>query len=88
MRQLTGYRVPADELYRLGIVEAVGEGVLDRREARYIDKIIDFGHKTLEDVMTPRMVMAMLPASTSIAEFLDHESSRIFSRIHWTSFLL
>ncbi len=51
--------------------EAVGKGVLDTREAHYIDKIIDFGNKTLEDVMTPRSAIFYLSADMSAGEMVD-----------------
>jgi CBS domain containing-hemolysin-like protein len=41
--------------------EAVGEGVLDRQEALYIEQIFDFGDLTVGDVMTPRSQVFALP---------------------------
>jgi CBS domain containing-hemolysin-like protein len=51
--------------------EAVGDGVLDRSEAHYIDKIIDFGNKTLEDVMTPRSALLYLSADMTGREMVE-----------------
>ena len=50
--------------------EAVGEGVLDQQEARYIDQIFSFGARTLKDVQTPRAGILFLPAETSPSEVL------------------
>jgi len=55
--------------------EAVGDGVLDRAEALYINRIFDFGDKTLREVMTPRSQIAFLPANSSI-----EEAARNYSR--------
>lgn len=52
--------------------EAVGDGVLDREEALYINRIFDFGDKTLRDVMTPRSQIAFLPAGSSLEEAARH----------------
>lgn len=51
--------------------EAVGEGVLDRDEAKYIDQIFDFGNKTLESIMTPRSQIFFLPIDTSPSEMVS-----------------
>lgn len=48
--------------------EAVGEGVLDRQEAHYIEQIFDFGDLTLGDVITPRSQLIALPMSMPLAE--------------------
>jgi len=48
--------------------EAVGEGVLDRQEAHYIEQIFDFGDLTLGDVMTPRSQVIALPITMPIAQ--------------------
>ena len=52
--------------------EAVGDGVLDRAEALYINRIFDFGDKTLREVMTPRSQIALLPAESSLEEAARH----------------
>jgi putative hemolysin len=49
---------------------AVGEGVLDRQEAKYIQQIFDFGDKTVRDVMTLRSQIFFLPASMSLSEMM------------------
>ena len=52
-----------EDMVRSLAQEAVGDGVLDREEALYINRIFDFGGKSLRDVMTPRSQIAFLPAS-------------------------
>jgi len=51
--------------------EAVGEGVLNPVEARYIDHIFEFGDKTVEDVMTPRSNVLFLSAEMALADMLQ-----------------
>jgi putative hemolysin len=51
--------------------EAVGEGVLNPVEARYIDHIFEFGDKTVEDVMTPRSNIHFLSADMPLEEMLQ-----------------
>lgn len=63
----------------LGI--ATREGTLRRDESRLFDNVLRLEEVTVADVMTPRTVAMMLPATTSIADFLVHPSIDIFSRI-------
>lgn len=48
--------------------EAVGAGVLDRQEAKYIEQIFDFGDLTLGDIITPRSQVFALPVSMPLEE--------------------
>ncbi len=50
--------------------EAVGDGVLDQNEARYIEQIFDFGNRTVEDLMTPRSNMEFFSAAMPIGEIV------------------
>jgi len=50
--------------------EAVGDGVLDQEEARYIEQIFDFGNRTVEDLMTPRSNVVFLQADMPITEMV------------------
>jgi putative hemolysin len=50
--------------------EAVGDGVLDQNEARYIEQIFDFGNRTVEDLMTPRSAVVFLDASLPFEEIV------------------
>jgi len=51
--------------------EAVGDGVLDKAEARYIEQIFDFGNRTVGDLMTPRSNVDYLSVDTPIADILE-----------------
>jgi len=51
--------------------EAVGEGVLDRAEARYIEQIFDFGNRTVGDLMTPRSKVIFLSVDMPIDDILE-----------------
>jgi CBS domain containing-hemolysin-like protein len=51
--------------------EAVGEGALDRQEAQFIDHIFEFGHKSVEDVMTPRSDIVFLPVDMSLDAMVE-----------------
>jgi len=57
-----------EDMVRVLAREAVGDGVLDRLEAQFIEQIFDFGNKTLEDVMTPRSDMFSLPVDMPLEE--------------------
>lgn len=60
---------------------AAREGTLPAAEARVVSNVLRYHEIKLEDVMTPRTVVAMLPASTPISRFLDDDHVRAFSRI-------
>jgi len=61
--------------------EAEVEGVLDYHEARFIDQIFDFGHKTAADIMTPRSkifyLSVDLPLSDIVAELNRTRHTRV-----------
>lgn len=60
--------IVTEDLVRTLTREAVGEGVLDRSEARYIQQILDFGNKTAADVLTVRADIFYLDIETSVDE--------------------
>jgi len=62
--------IVTEDMVRTLAREAVGEGVLDRQEAQYIEQIFSFGDKTLEDVQTPRSNVFFLPASMPPTEMV------------------
>ncbi len=43
------------DMLRTLVHDALGEGALDSQEAQYIEKIFDFGNKSLRDIMRPRL---------------------------------
>ncbi len=60
-----------EDMVRTLAHEAVGEGVLDRTEAQFIDHIFDFSNKTLEDMMTPRSSIFFLPIEMPLPEIVS-----------------
>jgi CBS domain containing-hemolysin-like protein len=63
--------IVTEDMVRTLAREAVGEGVLNPVEARYIDHIFEFGDKTVEDVMTPRSNVFFMPADMALGEMLQ-----------------
>lgn len=63
-----------EDMVRVLAKAAVGEGVLDRVEAQFIEQIFDFGNKTLEDIMTPRSDIFSLPVDMPIDEIIKELS--------------
>ncbi len=61
--------------------EAVGEGVLDREEALYINRIFDFSDKSLREVMTPRSQIHYLPAQAGLDEAALHYKHRGHTKV-------
>ncbi|KFB68388.1 hemolysin family protein [Candidatus Accumulibacter vicinus] len=59
-----------EDMIRTLVHDAVGEGALDSQEAQYIEKIFDFGNKTLRDLMRPRSDIQFLSADLPVAELL------------------
>ena len=75
-----GVRISRREVAAMAAT-AAQQGDLDEPTSRAVRGILKLGEVPVEDVMTPRTVVRMLPASTTIAEFLDNEAVRPFSRI-------
>lgn len=71
-RERSQANIITQDMVRSLAQEAVGDGVLDRAEALYINRIFDFGDKTLRDVMTPRSRIAFLPANSRLEEAARH----------------
>jgi len=67
-RQLDRGSIVTRDMVRTLAQEAVGDGVLDQDEARYIEQIFDFGNRTVEDLMTPRSNVEFLSAELPIAD--------------------
>lgn len=71
-KELSRGSIVTRDMVRTLAQEAVGDGVLDQDEARYIEQIFDFGNRTVEDLMTPRsnvdFVSAELPIGEIVAE--------------------
>ena len=63
------------------IAAATREGVIGPRESTIFENLLRFDEVRVEDVMTPRTVAVMLPASSSIADLLADRGAEAFSRI-------
>ncbi|QKS29168.1 MAG: hypothetical protein FAZ92_02497 [Accumulibacter sp.] len=59
-----------EDMIRTLVHDAVGEGALDSQEAQYIEKIFDFGNKSLSDIMRPRSDIQFLSADLPVSELL------------------
>ena len=59
-----------EDLVRTIAREAVDEGAIDHLEAQFIDHIFEFGDKKLEDVMTPRSYIFLLPFDMPLREIV------------------
>ncbi|MCM8611275.1 hemolysin family protein [Accumulibacter sp.] len=59
-----------EDMIRTLVHDAVGEGALDSQEAQYIEKIFDFGNKSLSDIMRPRSDIQFLAADLPVSELL------------------
>ncbi len=62
--------IVTEDMVRVLAHEAVGEGVLDVNEAQYVDRVFDFGHKTVGDLSTPRSHIFFLPMEMPLSEML------------------
>lgn len=68
--QLERGSIVTKDMVRTLANEAVGDGVLDKDEARYIEQIFDFGNHTVEELMTPRSNVFFISADLSYAEIV------------------
>jgi len=57
------------------------EGILEETDRDLIQSVVEFGGKTVREVMTPRPKMVAVPTSMTIAEFTDLLSKTPYSRI-------
>ncbi len=57
------------------------EGTLAKSESRVVANVLRHDEIKVEDVMTPRTVISMLPVTATIADFLASEECRTYSRI-------
>ncbi len=68
--ELTRGNIVTEDMISTMAHEAEIEGVLDHHEAKFIDQIFEFGHKTVGDVMTPRSNIFYLSADLSLLEMV------------------
>ena len=57
------------------------EGILEESDRRLIQSVVEFGDKTVREVMTPRPDIAAVPISTTIEKFVESQRTRPFSRM-------
>ncbi len=62
--------IVTEDMVRALASEAVGEGVLDDKEAQYVDRVFDYGHKTVGDLRTPRSHIFYLPAQMRLSDMV------------------
>ncbi len=57
------------------------EGILEESDRDLIQSVVEFGDKTVREVMTPRPEIVAVPANMTIAEFTDLVKKYPYSRI-------
>jgi CBS domain containing-hemolysin-like protein len=87
-KSLTSWLAPPSEEPTLSrddfhVLASMGhqEGIIDADEARAIEALLAFRGLVARDVMTPRTVMATLPADISVADMSPTDPALRFSRI-------
>jgi len=60
---------------------ATHDGAISTDESRLFGNLLRFREVQVEDVMTPRTVTFMVPAETSVGDFLAQREAEAFSRI-------
>lgn len=73
--------IVTEDMVRTLAREAVGEGVLDRQEAQYIEQIFSFGDMTVEDVRTPRSNVFFLPVSMPPSEMVTNLRQTRYTKV-------
>ncbi len=57
------------------------EGILEEGDRELIQSVVEFGDKTVREVMTPRPELIAVPAETTVEEFTELLKQRPFSRV-------
>jgi magnesium and cobalt exporter, CNNM family len=70
-----------EDILRTLAHEAVQEGVVDHREARFIDQLFDFSHKSVAEVMIPRSAIFYLPVEMPLSEIVAELIRTRFTRV-------
>jgi putative hemolysin len=63
--------IVTEDMVRTLAHEAVGDGVLNKIEAQFIDQIFELGNKTLEEILTPRAEITFIPSDVSTQSLLQ-----------------
>ncbi len=64
-----------EDMVRTLAYDAVGEGAMDSQEAQFIDDILSFDDKTLEDIMTPRSHTFFLSSKMTLEQMMSEMRS-------------
>jgi len=70
-KQRSRGNIITEDMVRTMAYDAVDEGALDSQEAQFIDHILAFDDKTLEDIMTPRSHTFFLSSEMSLTEMMS-----------------
>ncbi|MDF1554925.1 MAG: hemolysin family protein [Deferrisomatales bacterium] len=73
--------IVTEDMVRSLAREALGQGELDEREARYIEHIFNFGDAVVRQAMTPRSRVFFLSADTPLEEVAGHIRSTRHAKI-------
>jgi putative hemolysin len=57
------------------------EGIIEESDRDLIQSVVEFGDKTVREVMTPRPDIAAVPVTMTIAELTDQLQKHLYSRI-------
>ena len=57
------------------------EGILEESDRRLIQSVVEFGDKTVREVMTPRPDIAAVPLSMTVEKFVESQRTKPFSRM-------
>jgi CBS domain containing-hemolysin-like protein len=57
------------------------EGILEEQDRQLIQSVVEFGDKTVREVMTPRPQMTAVPADMTVEKFVDVLRTKRFSRV-------
>ncbi len=63
------------------VAMAAREGALGADDSRLLANVLRYNEIVVDDVMTPRTVVCMLPQETTIGELLRDESNLVYSRL-------
>jgi putative hemolysin len=57
------------------------EGILEESDRELIHSVVEFGDKTVREVMTPRPAMKAMPLNTTVEQFIDALRAKPYSRV-------
>ena len=57
------------------------EGILQEEDRHLIQSVVEFGEKTVREVMKPRPEMVAVPVTTTVEQFIDLLKAKPFSRV-------